>query len=400
MAIFILGPDPNGNCCGCEGRTSPCDSCGGTTGCGCLLYTPLSTNGAMSRYSSYATAASNLAAIVTDCYLNKGGGTSATLSLNMPDYIDFLVSRSSALAFWQFESSISITTNLTTLDLKLAASFSLSQSSQRVSIYQCTALPPDSTQMTLIAESTTITSATQTFALPAGGTYTIIFEAAGNGANPSMNCRVGGVSSGQVKAVNPVVAFWNDAGAYRPLEACPKMLLPPLTESTGTWYASEAATQAVINDATSACIAYNPNSGSTSSFSAVNGGTSATINASTAVSAGVQGWISVNALAGETLTETYSGSVGSGNAIGGMVIYDYNGELVQIVVDFFGSGSITSSSLPYTGRYIVLLAFGSDDSGSTSTSGVMTITSSSTMSVNNIQALWDSGADCPRRLNC
>ena len=27
MAIFLLGPDPNGNCCDCNGRTSPCDSC-------------------------------------------------------------------------------------------------------------------------------------------------------------------------------------------------------------------------------------------------------------------------------------------------------------------------------------------------------------------------------------
>lgn len=27
MAIWLLGPDPNGQCCGCEGKTSPCDSC-------------------------------------------------------------------------------------------------------------------------------------------------------------------------------------------------------------------------------------------------------------------------------------------------------------------------------------------------------------------------------------
>ena len=32
MALFILQPDAQGNCCECTGRTEPCDSCGG--GCG------------------------------------------------------------------------------------------------------------------------------------------------------------------------------------------------------------------------------------------------------------------------------------------------------------------------------------------------------------------------------
>lgn len=27
MALWLLGPDPGGNCCGCEGKSGPCDNC-------------------------------------------------------------------------------------------------------------------------------------------------------------------------------------------------------------------------------------------------------------------------------------------------------------------------------------------------------------------------------------
>ena len=37
MSLYILARDPDGNCCGCEARVEPCDSCGGPVACTCIL---------------------------------------------------------------------------------------------------------------------------------------------------------------------------------------------------------------------------------------------------------------------------------------------------------------------------------------------------------------------------
>jgi len=57
MAIWLLGPDPNGQCCGCEGKTSPCDSCG--VDC-CTTY--------LSHLFEFSNAESYLANDVGGCY--------------------------------------------------------------------------------------------------------------------------------------------------------------------------------------------------------------------------------------------------------------------------------------------------------------------------------------------
>ena len=58
MAIWLLGPDPNNQCCGCEGKTSPCDSC--SVDC-CYVYPS-------DHFSFIENAAEYLSTDVGGCY--------------------------------------------------------------------------------------------------------------------------------------------------------------------------------------------------------------------------------------------------------------------------------------------------------------------------------------------
>lgn len=58
MAIWLLGPDPNGQCCGCEGKTSPCDSC--SVDC-CTIY-------ANNHFEDFAEVKSYLDNDIGGCY--------------------------------------------------------------------------------------------------------------------------------------------------------------------------------------------------------------------------------------------------------------------------------------------------------------------------------------------
>jgi hypothetical protein len=80
-----------------------------------------------------------------------------------------------------------------------------------------------------------------------------------------------------------------------------------------------------------------------------------------------------------------------------IVIYDDTGTLVEDS-SFIPGPTFTSSPLPYTGRYTVLVIVASDAGGGTNASGV--VTSSGTMSVNPIQARYDLGLTCAGTLDC
>jgi len=237
-------------------------------------------------------------------------------------------------------------------------------------------------------------SGTLSFVVPADGEYVLLISGTGTlGILTYVNFAFT-VTCDMDYWVNPVIALWDDSGTTRKLWACPKLLLPPLTESTGTWYADCAAADAVLTDAdqVSNCVGFCEGGPGLTAFTATDGGTSLTL-AVTGV-AGAAAWGGINAEDGETITVT--GTVSTGTVSLTVDIYDDTGTLVE------SSGSSvsspwTSAALPYTGRYsvraVVQSTVGSDD-----TSGV--ITSSGTMSVNEIQALWDNGLTCPSRLDC
>lgn len=195
--------------------------------------------------------------------------------------------------------------------------------------------------------------------------------------------------------VNPVIALWDDSGTTRKLWACPKLLLPPLTESTGTWYASCADAATAITDQVSNCMGYIGNPGDWT-FSATDGGTSLTLDGGAAVGtpSGFDVWGGINGVAAATISISLSATVGggAGSAFFTLNLYDDTGTLIAT-----SATSSLSHALPYTGRYTVEAACSIGppnwiDTASASITGIA--------SVNPIQARYDLGLTCAGTLDC
>lgn len=174
------------------------------------------------------------------------------------------------------------------------------------------------------------------------------------------------------------------------------MLLPPMTESTGEWYANcSAANTDLAGTLVSNCVGFIESLSGTQSFTATDGGTSlafAFADSSGLPPASPAIWGGFNAVGGQTVSVAYV------NYIGGDVdIYDDTGMLVETHTGT--TTPFTFSALPYTGRYTIRLVLSNDVDGP-HTTATATVTSSGTMSVNPIQALYDIGLTCPARLNC
>lgn len=241
--------------------------------------------------------------------------------------------------------------------------------------------------------------------LPADGEYIIVFIPK-DSTMIGFSAATATITSSNIFNVNPVIALWNDSGTTRSLWACPKLLLPLLTEHTGTWYASCADAHTVLIDPlqVSNCVGYldtytRPDL--FGSFTATDGGSSLTFN-STAAMGGVLTnsgvfWGGINAVAGQTLSFAFT--TDGGDAIWGVNIYDDTGTLVETLS---GSPSMTSSPLPYTGRYTISgnASAGPPPFGSDFTTATLVVTSSGAMSVNPIQARYDAGLACAGLLNC
>jgi len=222
----------------------------------------------------------------------------------------------------------------------------------------------------------------------------------------------------------PVIAQWDDSGTTRKLEACPKLYLPPLTDSTGEWYADCGEASSAISDMTSNCVAYTdipPDDYLAFSFSGTNGGSSLTFNAAAQDDEDTEVYLialtgSINAEAGQTLSMAWSYAASASDPLNtqGASIAFYVTDDAGSLVDFIhydlpeptpsDSGTLTSIALPYTGRYTVSAHAGSTyvalPGETVDYSLLATITSSGTLTVNPIQALYDAGLDCPARLNC
>ena len=255
-------------------------------------------------------------------------------------------------------------------------------------IYTC-----DGTEVEVIGPAATpITSA----ALPADGEYYLkmLPNDPPMGSGPFTACTIT-VTSSDDFWVNPVIALWDDSGTTRQLEACPRLYLPPLTESTGDWYVDCAEAADVITDFTSNCTGYfEPDSG-VDSFSVGGGTLNFVLGASGTASTTGPMWGSFTADAGDIISVAQNGDPGDITAI----LYDYTGTLVE---DFSGSvtSGVSSAALPYTGRYIIMVNVVFPPPSAPFTSLNVDVTSDGAFDVHTIQALYDSSLTCPSRLNC
>jgi hypothetical protein len=224
------------------------------------------------------------------------------------------------------------------------------------------------------------------------GTYVILFYTTSEGSGGTSVFSFSASSS--LLVPNPVIALWDDSGTTRELEACPRTLLPLLTECNGFLYEDYGSASAILSDplVVSNCIAYQesppaPAPAFDASFNGLMLVLADMFSFSSVRTGGF--YVSVNAIAGETLSFSVSG--GTSMSIG---IRSYDCEQVDIVLF---APSFTSVPLPYTGKYyIYCTAYAEGGAPNISIS----ITSSGAFSVNPIQALYESGLSCPSRLDC
>lgn len=503
MAIWILQPDADGNCCDCTGRTEPCDSCGGCGSCtyecvsetsgfscrpdlngthdycatinatipGCeefptetilqtaqvrlvlseltpnvettahvyfsdntqhdFVFTPtsdtytteyvsipnpafndpdISVNGCSvdcecscsllippfsSPYADYTTASTALATNVFDCLLYVSGnvttgsatfdGTTFSIGTNYALGVNALLG-ASLYGSIAATSGATITANYTiTTD-----GFLIGELPPKLRLLDC------SSGAMIDEDSGSGIAGTFTVTVPADGIYVIVFSAVVDSAS-TLNTLVN-ITSSAAFMVNPVIAQYADGSTTRQKEACPKMFLPPLTEATGNWYEDCASAAAVLTNPiqVSNCVGYSEGG---DTFTAV-GGSSLVLTSSTdfTVDPRFTMWGSINAVIGDSLSVSFILSGDHGFPVHAAALYDYTGTLIGTITT---SGSF--SPCPYTGRYIIRIGVGRNDGVFTDAfSGSATITSSGTMSTNQIQALYATSPllTCAGRLNC
>lgn len=369
------------------GSTGPsCYCCAGTPPTGPLCWLVIPGPPGAPPFPDYATAAAEVsnANVLADC-LAYGSGDLTNVSSFSATFNGTTLTISGTL--------ITPTSGWGPTLFSVAAlggetlSISASTSSNVVNVYDS-----DGTLLESIEQAGTIT----TSAFPADGVYYISVFPNNPPPGSSFSSVSVTVTCSGTWWVNPALAAWDDSGTTRYLEACPKLYLPPLTEATGDWYADETAAADVLASVfVSNCVGYAEDVDTFDTFSATDGGTSLTLGWTSSGLVNVRGWGSLNLESGETLTVTWSATT-SGTPSGDFSIYDYDGNLIE---SLSGASPLTSAALPYTGRYIVLGDI-STTGGPAMTDATAVFTSSGTLSVNPIQALYDVGLTCPARLDC
>lgn len=440
--IWILQPDADGNCCDCAGRVEPCDSCSPVTGCACALHIPQAFG--QVPYASYVDAASVVydPLQVASCI----GALNVTSSAGTPSYVTNTFSitpdTNTVDCHWNLTNSLPGGPSLVSVWFAVGATTSaLNVSLNRVTNQQdC-----DGATMRLYTENLTLVDSVTIPTLPpcsnsAGGSasitppsdscYYIQIEAVVFRQNGGINTTtdVTFTLSSSLVVFNPVVALWDDSGTTRQLKACPKMLLPLFTENTHNWYASQAAAQSVLSDPSSVsnCIGYNdPSTAGTLTSFVANGTTSLSldIHKTNIFLDGSNGLFicagNVNLVKGATVSInwSYSWTNDSPTQIPNMLIsteiFSSEGYLDSSGTSFSllpgsssNSGSISfPSTIPANGNYTITIGLQRDIyfGGSLNISVSQfnnTIVSTSTLSVNPIQALYNVSLDCPARLDC
>jgi hypothetical protein len=377
--------------------------------CACALLIPITPFITPGTYADYATAEAAISDLVVSCmvYHDDSPFTFASYTATFTTTLDVswsivpVIGNSCGANGW---ASISLAAG-STLDVGYSvANTGVSDvdllCSASATVYECDGTPFafDSTG------DVTAPSISGTFSFPItdAGEYWVLVgaQAADDGGSGTATTGIDVdfvISSDDVMLVNPVIALWDDSGTTRQLEACPKMLLPIGTEVVGDWYADETAASDVITSLTRDCCAYFEAGAGIVTFTA-SGVNTDTLSFTADVDAGGANgtgfvYASVMAEAGESITLAWTGSVDS----------PLPPELLVLDTSFSSVGSDTGtsplvvSSLPYAGRYIVRMLIGNNID---SIHVAATLTSSGTMLVLPIQALYDAGLDCPSRLDC
>lgn len=367
----------------------PCCAGGGPpppTECACALLIPFDPSNITpsTPYSDYATAASAIADYVYDCILYANGNpSSVTVDTSIADEITALVSTSTGVGAQEDFICLNLYSGESlTIDYDLTTSET--DGDFFAAIYDCTGTQISFDRVT----DGPLTGTLDLGTVPADGIYKVYVTTNEFIGTSSFEL----VFNSTGIFANPVIALWDDSGTTRQLEACPKLYLPILTESTGDWMSDCSNSQNLITTQVIDCLAY---SEVTPLITSSASGTAPFVVAQTLNSSAFIPWASFNGVVGDVWTFAFTRSAGP-VFVYMAVIHDYTGTVVETLSS--GSSPLVSSSLPYTGRYIVRMFM--VGSGGTGIDSTVSVSSSGTLEVNPVQVLYDVGLDCPARLSC
>lgn len=353
--------------------------------CQCLFYFPFSAT----IFANHNVASAAISTQTNNCIAyvapsqNAFVATQATAALN--------VSANTAAGYQHIWASITVGTNVAlniAFNSNAVAGNNLTSITTALNVYYCNGVSFSSNTNTGAAGVAAsgyflppvITSAAQ---------YYLEFYTLGFTGSTAVNS-AWGLSSNQNIVVNPAVALWDDSGTTRKLWACPKLLLPPLTENTGSWLADLSQAQVVNDNYVNICKVFidpgysKPNT----EWDASSNTTALYVNNVAAVPS----WFSATANSGATISIAWTDCT----ELSGY-IYDDNGDLIETIAA--NSSPFVSANLPYTGRYTISPTVYEPFPG-TCSGGTYTVTSSASIVFNNVQSLYDVGLTCPGRLDC
>ena len=375
--------------------------------CGCQLFIPQVTSPETDPpvYADADAAASAIADFVAGCYVYGGSPAPGFFTIPVTPLENFQAAWDATINELTFSNDPYAAGSQP--DIGFSASLSVSAGAEVTFDLSRTPARDDGTGMAFIlvytcdstSASPTIvfeeniedigTGGTYVWTVADAGTYFFVIGYFNNGNTPFSTATT--VSCDVDMAVNPVIARYDsgDPANPLPLEACPKLLLPIQTDSSGDWYADVTEAEAVLPFIAN-CLAYNQREWI--SFTAVPSANTLTLSL-TAPPDVIQGtgptWISINLVEGQTFTV-------SGNQPNVIIsTYTDKGESIDYID---GTSPQVSSPAPYTGRYLVDVE--TYDPGAFVENFVITVTATG-LTANPAQLLYDIGLeDCPGRLDC
>lgn len=400
ITITSTTPGP----CGCCGNVAP------PVNCNCSLLIPVPAGG--SPFANYGAAANAIANFAGSCvgYL---------LTPSMAPFSNFAADQSTTPNTLYMNADATLTgfglwcsfngDASTTLNVAFNVSGIAVGPNVSYTLYEC-----GGTAINTQAFTNGVSSGAFLYALPNTGEYVVTANYHGTlSVSAAMNIIV----SAPNIAFNPVVALWDDGGTTRPLDACPRMVLPPLTEFSGFIYADLSEAEAVFASGNvSNCVGFvETDAPDGASFSAteissgleLNGGAGGDMSFAPTVTM----YGSLNFASGETISVNWSCDQILDSFVVGATLYDYDAiELDSAITSTVNApidNGLFTFSAPYTGRYIIKcqvtgVTFADPpgpDQGIAQANFSITGPTTNTHA-NPLLALYANGVKCPSRLEC
>lgn len=429
MAIFLLGPDPQGQCCDCANRMNPCDSCS-PNDCVCMLN--------ISNLPWIGGIAPDFSSAKTVLTIYSSNGIGAGYGLTSPRNISYRPANSLNITN-SVLNTISATCNTTDCYANNCY-FSISVLSRTVLTirsdvnygpYQSNGSGAITKSLRYVATEcstgkTILLTRDGEMLLEAGGIYTLLVSAYYDVPLSINSIHVDYIQStftisAPILVVNPVVISFSTDVGQKTLEANPRLQIPSFGNST---FSSKTTAQSTIDTRTSNCIGYFTTNVSPLEFSTSLAGNAYSIHAKAENSAvfsqpAAAGQIAILANTAGTVNIDFSIVATDFRPEGRRVnalaaIADLDGiQLSSIsrqgdaaaspigpIPTLNGSFSLT---IPYPGKfYITCSSFtsGGDRLANGDITCDFTVTPSVVFTPCEVEALYSVGANCGQSLEC